>query len=87
MKLCYREQVLEALVSVQRGSESRSIDVQMTLRSQHGHSRPEDKRSLGIYRLDGDRLTLCLARDGEPRPTALSTEAGKLLVFERVKKK
>lgn len=33
------------------------------------------KHLLGIYRLEGDRLTICMADPGKPRPTAF--EAGK----------
>jgi uncharacterized protein (TIGR03067 family) len=43
----------------------------------------------GIYRLDGDRLTLCLAQPWRKRPTEFTSEAGSqrgLLIFRRVKR-
>jgi uncharacterized protein (TIGR03067 family) len=44
------------------------------------------KRVLGIYRLEGDRLTLCMADPDKPRPRAFEAEKGSgqtLMVFER----
>lgn len=43
---------------------------------------------LGIYRLEGDSLTICLAGLGKERPTAFSTSPGdglSLLVYQREK--
>ncbi len=42
----------------------------------------------GIYELKGDKLTICLALEGDDRPDALTAEAGSgrlLQVFERNK--
>jgi uncharacterized protein (TIGR03067 family) len=43
--------------------------------------------SLGIYALDGDRLKLCYAKAGNPRPTGFTTKDGDgraLALLERV---
>lgn len=45
-----------------------------------------DKVVRGIYKIEGDRLTLCTADPDEPRPTAFRADAGDrwtLMVFER----
>jgi uncharacterized protein (TIGR03067 family) len=34
------------------------------------------KRVLGIYKLEDDRLTICMAAPGKPRPTAFKAEKG-----------
>jgi uncharacterized protein (TIGR03067 family) len=42
---------------------------------------------LGVYALDGDTLRMCLARDGDPRPTGVTTEpeaAPTAMVFRRL---
>lgn len=47
-----------------------------------------DKHVLGIYRLEGDTLTICVADPDEPRPTAFeATEGSKrtLQTFKRIK--
>ena len=44
------------------------------------------ERVLGIYKLDGDRLTICMARAGQPRPQEFKAEKGSgwtLQTFER----
>jgi RNA polymerase sigma-70 factor (ECF subfamily) len=44
---------------------------------------------LGIYKLDGDTLTICIEASGNKRPTEFATKEGtrvNLIVFKRVKK-
>ncbi len=47
-----------------------------------------DKTILGIYKLEGDTLTICVADADEPRPTAFEAPAGSkrtLQTFKRIK--
>jgi uncharacterized protein (TIGR03067 family) len=49
-----------------------------------------DKVVKGIYKLDGDTLTICVAEPGKDRPKAFEAKMGTghtLLVFKREKKK
>ncbi len=45
-----------------------------------------DKRILGIYRLDGDMLTICVADAGQPRPTAFEAKAGSKQTLQSFKR-
>ena len=48
--------------------------------------RNRGERVLGIYKLDGERLTICMARAGQPRPREFKAEKGSgwtLQTFER----
>jgi uncharacterized protein (TIGR03067 family) len=47
-------------------------------------------RTHGIYRLEGDRLTICWAEGDAPRPTSFASPRGtglRMLTLERVKKR
>ncbi|AMV40662.1 TIGR03067 domain-containing protein [Planctomyces sp. SH-PL62] len=47
-----------------------------------------DKTVRGLYKLEGDELTICTADPDEPRPTAFRADAGDrwtLMVFKREK--
>jgi uncharacterized protein (TIGR03067 family) len=52
------------------------------------HGKDKDKVFKGILILEGNQLTLCLARPGDDRPTKASSKEGSghiLLVLERAK--
>jgi uncharacterized protein (TIGR03067 family) len=64
------------------GQSPRAIDVI----ADGGPSR--DKRVLGIYRLENDRLTICMADADQPRPKDFTAEKGSrqtLMMFTREK--
>ncbi|MBI1321722.1 TIGR03067 domain-containing protein [bacterium] len=49
---------------------------------------PDGQTILGIYELEGDKLTSCVAKPGQARPKAFAAEAGSgltLRVFRRVR--
>jgi uncharacterized protein (TIGR03067 family) len=46
----------------------------------------KDKTLLGIYQLDGDKLTMCFAEPGQERPTEFASKAGLVLVVHERKK-
>lgn len=49
---------------------------------------PDGKKILGIYEIDGDKLTSCVAEVGKDRPTKFEAKPGTghtLRVFKRVK--
>jgi len=62
------------------GADPKTIDV-------HADGGPgRDKVVRGLYKLEGDRLTLCTADPDQPRPTAFRAEPGDrwtLMVFDR----
>ncbi len=45
-----------------------------------------DRHVLGIYKLDGDDLTICVADAGEPRPTAFEAAAGSKRTLQKFKR-
>jgi uncharacterized protein (TIGR03067 family) len=50
--------------------------------------RNRGERVLGIYKLDGDRLTICMAAPGQPRPKEFQADKGSgctLHTFSRVR--
>jgi uncharacterized protein (TIGR03067 family) len=49
----------------------------------------KDKKVLGLYKLEGETLTVCVAEPDKPRPTAFASKEGSghlLFVFKREKK-
>jgi uncharacterized protein (TIGR03067 family) len=61
-----------------------SIDLEITKGDDKG------KTVAGIWKLDGDKLSICVAEPGKARPTEFAGKEGTghtLLVFEKLKKK
>lgn len=46
-----------------------------------------DQHVLGIYKLDGDQLSICMADAGKPRPKSFSAEAGETQTLQTFKRK
>jgi hypothetical protein len=44
------------------------------------------KTRLGIYKIEGDRETVCLAQPSRPRPNRFDSKQGAIHVWKRVKK-
>jgi uncharacterized protein (TIGR03067 family) len=74
----------EATCRLDASVKPRAVDLRLTAGPDKG------KLVLGIYKLEGDTLTVCVAEPDRPRPTEFASRAGSghmLFVFKRVKKK
>lgn len=72
-----------------KGSLGFTLDVTTTPKRIDLDRPGQDKKAAGLYKLDGDKLTLCYAEWGAERPEKLESKAGGktfLLELERVKK-
>ena len=49
------------------------------------HGPEEGNRNVGVYRLTGDRWTICLATHGATRPKTFATKAGTGLALETLR--
>lgn len=71
------------------GSINFTIDVTPTPKRIDLDRPAQDKKAAGLYKLDGDKLTICYAEWGAERPEKLESKAGGkvfLMELERVKK-
>jgi uncharacterized protein (TIGR03067 family) len=73
----------ESTFRLDAAGKPRAIDLRLT-------EGPDKGKSVqGIYKLEGDTLTVCVAEPGRPRPRELASRAGSghmLFVFKRAKK-
>jgi uncharacterized protein (TIGR03067 family) len=67
------------------GPYPRPIDVRIIQARFQGEIRKEERTSLGLYRLDGDVLTLCMGNNDKKRPTDLTDKSAEVMVFTRVR--
>jgi uncharacterized protein (TIGR03067 family) len=73
-------QILHATMSLDPTSDPKGVDLLLADGPFKGKTR------LGIYKLEGDTETVCLAQPGRPRPTAFDSKQGAIHVWKRVKK-
>jgi uncharacterized protein (TIGR03067 family) len=70
-------------IKLDPGKSPKAMDITFT----EGESK--GKVSLGIYKIEDDRLTICRAAPGTDRPSEFASKPGSghtLMVYERVKK-
>ena len=76
------DETVEGTIDINPTKKPKTIDVKPASGSNKG------KTLLGIYKLDGDGLKICLAPPGKDRPTAFTTAAEnghQLVVYKREK--
>src|SRR5207249_767102 len=66
----------EGSVELDSSTEPKAFDLLFTAGHARGH------RNLGIYKLDADEWTICLATRGNERPRKFATSAGTGLTLE-----
>jgi uncharacterized protein (TIGR03067 family) len=72
--------VLNTLMSLDPRQNPKAVDILL------GNGQFKGKKRLGIYRIEGDRETVCLAQPGKPRPTTFDSSQGAIHVWTRAKK-
>lgn len=73
-------QTLVATMSLDPTKEPRTVDLVL------GNGPLKGKTRLGIYKVEGQTETVCLAQPGQARPTAFDSRQGAIHVWKRVKK-
>jgi uncharacterized protein (TIGR03067 family) len=72
-------EVLDTIMAVDPRQEPKAVDILL------GNGWFKGKKRLGIYRIDGDTETVCLAQPGKARPTAFDSRQGAIHVWARAK--
>ena len=70
----------EGTVDIHQTRKPKSLDLVFTAGPEKGN------RNLGIYKLDGDRWTLCLATRGSTRPKTFATKPGTGFALEMLER-
>jgi uncharacterized protein (TIGR03067 family) len=73
-------EVLNTVMALDPRRNPKAVDILL------GNGQFKGKKRLGIYRIEGDTETVCLAQPGKVRPTAFDSSQGAIHVWTRSKK-
>jgi uncharacterized protein (TIGR03067 family) len=73
-------QRLDTMLTLDPTQNPKAVDILITAGPLKGKTR------LGIYQIDGDTETVCLAQPGRNRPTSFDSRQGAIHVWKRVEK-
>jgi uncharacterized protein (TIGR03067 family) len=76
----------EAELKTGGGPYPRTMDVRFVRIRINGEVRNEQQTSLGLYRLEGNTLTLSMGHGDNKRPTSLDDRSAEVMVFTRIRR-